>query len=565
MKASTWPLLPAIALMTALSGPLYAQTTGAPPPSPEQARMLEQEVRAWLTQMTGGAVKLPEGIVQFTPDATGYAISVPLGGLLEVEPKDAALTAHAHLLDDTRWAIDSERLPPSLKVTTRQRFPNDPDAPPVNPLDHRPQPGTHLETVTYEVKVGTQSVTGVFDPTYATASNTQGSIDSLDLVQTGGPAAVISHIGTTTTTSSSTPSGSGLTDVLIDSTMQNYETKTAITNGGPAITLTMKHVHLVSALTGFAHGKIAPLVAIAVATVNSVQAAQVAATEPPPVANKPTTRPNAVKPRPPRPGAKPGARPEATRRDDDAVQEPGKKPPTPAQLAAEAQVKTNLRAMLVAANGLLTGGKMDEVMDDLAFDVSGTNGTLSHAAFSFDGNAPQDALTASFALTLDGLTIPSLPPAFAGYIPSHFVIHPTVSNVSVGALTKLGMDATAPGSGNPPGADYAALFQHGGINFGFDQFGLDVADAKFTGTGAFNMPGPQTITGQAEISAQGLDALITRAQADPLLVQAVPVIIFLKGIAKTNAERSVWQVSLANGKVLVNGVDLSAIAGGMGH
>jgi hypothetical protein len=107
------------------------------------------------------------------------------------------------------------------------------------------------------------------------------------------------------------------------------------------------------------------------------------------------------------------------------------------------------------------------------------------------------------------------------------------------------------------------LFSHGGINVGFDSLGLDIAGTQFAGNGKFNMTGPQTVTGQAEITANGLDALITKAQADPMLAQGVPVIIFLKGIAHTTGEKAVWQITAANNKVLVNGVDLSAMMGAM--
>jgi hypothetical protein len=165
---------------------------------------------------------------------------------------------------------------------------------------------------------------------------------------------------------------------------------------------------------------------------------------------------------------------------------------------------------------------------------------------------------------MDGLTIPELPPALSAYIPTHFAIRPTVSNISVADLTKIGLDSTGPGAGAPPSpAALQALFSHGGINVGFDSLGLDVAGTKFAGAGKFTVTGPQTVTGQAEVTAHGLDTLITKAQADPMLAKGVPMIIFLKGIAHTTGDEAVWQISVAAKKVLVNGVDLSAMAGAM--
>ena len=526
MKARSLTLLPAVALAAAMV-PALAQTDPAPP-SPEQAKLLQQQVNAWVTEMTAGLLPIPNGFVTFAPDGAGYRITAALGSIAQVEPKDAVITAQAHMLDATRWQIDSEQLPPSLKFAVQQLVPDAADPPPGQPR------GKHLATLNYEMKFGAQTVTGVFDPTFTTPGNTQGTLASIDVVQTGGPAATISHIGPITSVSSTTPSGGGRVDTLIDATVENYETKAAIPGGDTSLTVTIDKIHLVSALTGLAHDKIAPLMGLLAAAKKTADA-DAAATTPGP----------APKPVPPRPGA-----PRA----------PAAKPaPAP---AATAHTRASLRSILAAANGLLTGAKLEEVLDGIVFDVDGHDGSLRHVAISFAGDAPQDTLTASMGLTFDGLTLTELPPALAAYVPSHFDIHPIVSNISLAALTKLGMDGSGPGGGPAP-TDYVALFADGGINLGFDRLGLDIGDTKLAGTGSFNMTGPQTVTGQAEITAHGLDALITKAQADPMLVQAVPVLIFLKGIAKTNADESVWQISVAGGKALVNGVDMMAMMGGM--
>ena len=127
----------------------------------------------------------------------------------------------------------------------------------------------------------------------------------------------------------------------------------------------------------------------------------------------------------------------------------------------------------------------------------------------------------------------------------------------------MAMDATAPGHDKSSPPDGRALFTHGGINIGFDTLALDIAGTRFGGGGKFTLTGPQSISGQAEIAADGLDALIGKAQADPMLAQGIPVIIFLKGIAHITGDHAVWQISVANQKLLVNGVDLSAMAGAL--
>ncbi len=274
-----------------------------------------------------------------------------------------------------------------------------------------------------------------------------------------------------------------------------------------------RSTHIVAALSGVAHDKLVPLIH-AVATLAKL--------------------------------------PDAT--GDDSSE------PTPAQRA-------QLRVLLEMARATLTGGKIDQSFEGMKFNFAGATGSLDKFDMLIGGDAPQAMLSAQMGLTLDGLKVDVLPPPFAVYVPTHIAIRPTISNLDLSVLTKMGLDATAPvpdGQSQeivPP--DPAPLFGNGGINFGFDALEIDAAGAKLSGTGKFNMPSPSSITGQAEITATGLDALITRLQADPMMASGVPVAIFLKGIARTTGSQSIWQVTVNNEKVLVNGVDLSAMAGAL--
>ena len=121
---------------------------------------------------------------------------------------------------------------------------------------------------------------------------------------------------------------------------------------------------------------------------------------------------------------------------------------------------------------------------------------------------------------------------------------------------------TALPGANPAHVDPASLFSHGGIVLGLDALALDIAGTQFNGAGKFTMTEPGAVSGQAEVTAHGLEALITQAQADPLLASGVPALIFMKGIAHTTGDQAVWQIAVANKKVTVNGVDMSALASG---
>ncbi|MEJ1976309.1 MAG: hypothetical protein WDN49_09600 [Acetobacteraceae bacterium] len=498
-------LLPAVALLAAVGRPALAQDATPAAPSPEQAHVLEQQVRSWLMEVMNQKVMLSQRPVQFTPQGDHYLVSVPFGFISQIKPADAALTVQAKMLDATRWQLDNQTFPSPLTITYQQQVKDAPDE--KNPS----KTGMHAETVTTILKLGDQTNTATFDPTFATATTGQSSVASIDVTQTGGNTPMTTHFGRITGQTSTRPVDPAHVDILVDGAGEGYLVTGQGANGN-AYSFAADRVHVVSAVSGFTHDSFIPVIRALSAFGIASEAAK--------------------------------------KKPDDKI--------------ADAANQAAGHTLLTAAKGLLTGMRVDESLEGVKFNVAGHSGTLSKVEFAAGGDAPQDMLSANLSFTLDGLALPELPPQLADYVPTHIAIRPTLSNVSVADLTKMGMDATAPGgSGKPSPADEAALFQHGGINFGFDTLELDVAGTKFAGTGKFVLTGPQVVSGQAEISATGLDALITKAQADPMLAQGVPVVIFLKGIAHTTGDQAVWQISVADKKVLVNGVDLSAIAGGM--
>jgi hypothetical protein len=495
MKAMRRALMPAAALAASLGGQALAQTA----PSPEQAKALEKQIHDALADATGGAVPLLPRPVELTPEGDHYLVRVPLAEFARVEPADAAFTAQARMLDGTRWSIDKQLLPTDFKIITTLLVPDPPDA-------KNPSPdGKHSETAIYTVKLGQQDGHGIFDPSFATATTSVGSISTIDILRESNSAAGITHMGHVATQTSMRPVDATHIDLLTDTTTESYATESSLPDGS-AMKISAASTHIAGGFTGVAHDKLLPLIHQAVAM--------------------------------------------------------SKLKPAPGDKKAQAAVEAGLRQLIILSKNLLTGGRIEEAANGMKFDVSGHTGSLSKILFSFSGDAPQDMLTTTMEFSMDGLVVDDLPPSLAAYVPTHFDIRPTMSNVSLSDITKMGMAA----ANTPPGAtaappDTQGLFSHGGINVGFDSLGLDIAGTQFTGSGKFTMTGPQMMNGQAEITAHGLDALITKAQADPMLAKGVPVIIFLKGIAHTTGDQAVWQITAANKKVLVNGVDLSAMLG----
>ena len=495
-----YALLPTLALAAAFGGSALAQT----PPTAEQARALETQITAWLKQVTANAVPLPARPVELTPEGDHFLVRVPFGQFGKVTPANAAFTAKARAIDGTRWALDDQQFPPELTIVTTESVPDLPDA-----KDPSPD-GKHNETATYKLKLGQQDVHGVFDPTYSSPTTSGGTIASFDMTKTGGMGPSTTHIGRFTSQSSTQPVDPGHVNLLVDGTATGYALKSDMTDG-TSFALNADRLHVMSSISGLAHDQLIPVIQ------TLAQLGKIA----------------------------------QSKSADDSSDGP-----SPAEKAV-------LRTLLTKARALLTGSKVDESLEGIKFDVNGTGGSLDKIQFTFGADAPQDLMSADMGFSMDGLKVDGLPPNLAAYLPTHVGIHPTVSNISVKALTKLGMDATAPDAANAPPPDYTALFGSGGINVGFDRLALEVVGTTLAGTGKFIATGPTSVTGQAEFTAKGLDALITKMQADPMLAQGVPVVIFLKGIARSTADQAVWQVTVDNAKVLVNGVDLSAMAGGL--
>jgi len=66
--------------------------------------------------------------------------------------------------------------------------------------------------------------------------------------------------------------------------------------------------------------------------------------------------------------------------------------------------------------------------------------------------------------------------------------------------------------------------------------------------------------------SQAADALMDRIKADPTLSQALPFLVLARGLAKPDGDGLAWDIAFdETKKVVVNGTDLSRIAGGGGQ
>jgi hypothetical protein len=226
--------------------------------------------------------------------------------------------------------------------------------------------------------------------------------------------------------------------------------------------------------------------------------------------------------------------------------------------------RTQLRTLVAALPDLLTGVRLEETVDGLQVQVEGMGGlTLKRVLLGFGGEAPDGSLHAWFNIGLDELATPSLPPKVAAYLPHHVELRPSISGVRTADLTKLALDATDEGAGDDKLApDVAAIFAHGGVKLGLETLSFDLGPAKIEGVGQLVMLAPDSWRGDARLSATGLDELTAQARTNPDLEQVLPVLIMLRGLAKPDGNRLVWEIASEGTAVMVNGIDLSQLGGG---
>ena len=222
-----------------------------------------------------------------------------------------------------------------------------------------------------------------------------------------------------------------------------------------------------------------------------------------------------------------------------------------------------LHLMVAALHDLVGSVSLEETMDGVQIEIAGMGGlTIKHLLFGFGGEAPDGKLRAWIDIGVDGLDSPTLPPKIAAYLPRHFEIKPSLSGVQTADILKLAADAT---DGSPDESrlapDLSAVLSNG-ASLGVETLAFDLGPAKFSGTGHAVMLSPDSWRGESRITATGLDKLVTEAQGNPDMAQAVPILIMARGLAKPDGDHLVWDVVSDDGKLTINGMDLSALGGG---
>lgn len=479
----------AVALATAALSAGASWPAHADSPS---AAGLQASLRAWLAHVMGTEKAAPPALT-VTKDGDAFRILVPVTGLAPAGAGDpAGLTAKVHPLDGGRWAIDSMTLPSPSTITIK------------------PPPGGLKEAGLglMRLRIDQQTATGVFDPSYATASRLDATLDNVHTEVTG--------------------NGLRQSQDYADYTMHmSLSPHPAPGAQGPATldaaeTAAVRGVHLTSS---------------GLATFDAVaDAFELAGTAT-------DVDPNRV-----------GALFAATFRYAAAVMSAASSSAGPGHpLPID---RTTLRSIIAALTGLAGQVDIKESVSNLKVMAGGATVSLGHAEVGMGGASRGGLLNTYLDFAVDRLNASDAPPSIRPYLPRHLHVHPTLSGVGTAEIIALMHAALAPDSQQDlMGAAVLGLFAHGGIKIGLDNVAIDLGDCSLTASGSVNVPAPvpAVVSGKAEVVAHQLDTLIGHLQSDPQAAQVVGALMMAKALGRSDGDRVIWDIAYRGGAVLVNG------------
>jgi hypothetical protein len=366
--------------------------------------------------------------------------------------------------------------------------------------------------VTAEFSFGHQDTNGVIDPTFASESklHTENSNVSVKTERDGQKQE--EHVDHVTSDGALTPQADGRLDVTTEETLDGWNSAYQI-NGGKPIALGSRTLHIRTQVNGVNRDRVASLLTATAGTISAFA---------------------------------PGSG------------EPGNDPNLPP--AARAQ----LRLAVESLQDMLSSVRLEETLDGVRVEMAGVGGlSINRIQLGMGGESTDGRLHAWIDLAVDDVASPSLSPKFAAYLPRHLEIKPTLSGVPTTELHKLALDATDQDAADDHFApDLAAIFSHGGVELGLEALSFDLGAAKVEGTGTITVTSPGAWHGKAHVAAAGLDELMAQAQTNPDLQSALPTLIMLRGLAKQEGDRLVWDVVSDGTATTVNGIDLKQLGGG---
>jgi hypothetical protein len=353
---------------------------------------------------------------------------------------------------------------------------------------------------------GAHSFSGVFDPALANVSRLDAEIADYSMTTTSPAGGQTSHIARISSRNRMTPSGPGRVNMSGDSDITGYAMHTDAAPGAatPAVDVEMQRMRVKGQLDNL------DFVAIGAGLRRVLDLAKA----------------------PSAPGGRLGKQ-------------------------DRAKLHEAVRALMDVSSAL----EGQQEMDGISFRMGPQSGTLRHALMGLSMRAVDGDIELAMPIALEGFETPmATDAAIRELLPHGIKLTPRMTGLSRKALRDM-LDRIVDSDDTPDmTAEVAALLVDSDVSLALDDVSLDVGPMQIRGKGKIDVAALDDLTGEAELRATGLDALIRRANSVAMLKPAVPVLIFLKGIAEQNGGQAVWKLTYSDGNIEVNGTSLSDLA-----
>jgi hypothetical protein len=99
-----------------------------------------------------------------------------------------------------------------------------------------------------------------------------------------------------------------------------------------------------------------------------------------------------------------------------------------------------------------------------------------------------------------------------------------------------------------------ALLGEPGAQVGIEALSFDSGPLMVTGTARLVPAANGQLGGEIHLVARGVDALMAQAMSQPNLQRLMPLVFMAKGMGHPEGDSLVWDISLGDGPIRVNGV-----------
>jgi hypothetical protein len=219
-----------------------------------------------------------------------------------------------------------------------------------------------------------------------------------------------------------------------------------------------------------------------------------------------------------------------------------------------------LTAWMEALQGPATDTRGEETIGGLHFAIEG-RGEASARQVHLAANlrAPDGLVQGQLDIDIDGLRVGGLGSGLAALVPTHVALRPTLAGVRLADLTTLILEASEPGT-DPDHlqADAEALLARRGVVVGLDSLSVSLGPATLAGHGQVTLSGHGDYRAEAHLTATGFDGLMAQVANNPSLQRSLPFLAVMRGFARPQGDRLVWDIVMRKNALTVNGIPLSA-------